>query len=74
MLCGALPRYTLEIREAEPNQKHQKKKRKEAKGVSHCGQLAIYIEKLSQGKRRIMKTQTISPCKNIIFKKSSKRN
>jgi hypothetical protein len=42
--------------------------------VSHCG-LAIYIKKVSEGKRRIMETQIfISPCKNIIFKKSSKRN
>jgi hypothetical protein len=43
------------------------------RGVSHCS-LAIYIKKYLKGKRRIMKTQNISPCKNIIFKKSSKRN
>jgi hypothetical protein len=35
-----------------------------------CG-LAIYIKKVSKGKRkRITKTQYISPCKNIIFKKN----
>jgi hypothetical protein len=34
------------------------------------------MKKVSEGKRRrIMETQIyISPCKNIIFKKSSKRN
>jgi hypothetical protein len=39
-------------------------------GMSHYG-LAIYIKKYLKGKRRIMETQNISPCKNIIFKKSS---
>jgi hypothetical protein len=42
--------------------------------VSHCG-LAIYIKMYLKAKRRIMETQNIiSPCKNIIFKKSFKRN
>jgi hypothetical protein len=42
--------------------------------MSHYG-LAIYIKKYLKAKERIMKTQIyISPCKNIIFKKSSKRN
>jgi hypothetical protein len=36
--------------------------------VSHCG-LAIYIKKYLKAKEEF-----ISPCKNIIFKKSSKRN
>jgi hypothetical protein len=41
--------------------------------MSHCC-LAIYIKKHLKPKRRITKTQIFSPCKNIIFKKSSKRN
>jgi hypothetical protein len=40
--------------------------------VPHYG-LAIYMKKYFNAKRRIMETQ-ILPCKNIIFKKSSKRN
>jgi hypothetical protein len=36
--------------------------------VSHCG-LAIYIKKYLKAKEEF-----ISPCKNIILKKSSKRN
>jgi hypothetical protein len=41
----------------------------------YCG-LAIYIKMdLKAKERRIMETQIpISPCQNIIFKKSSKRN
>jgi hypothetical protein len=43
-------------------------------GVSHRG-LAIYIQKYVKGKRRIMKTQNIAPCKKYnLKKKSSKRN
>jgi hypothetical protein len=45
----------------------------QTRGVSHYG-LAIYILQVYEGKRRIMETQIISPCKNIIFKKSSERN
>jgi hypothetical protein len=42
--------------------------------MSHCG-LAIYVhKKVSKGKRRMMKNSNISPCKNVIFKKSSERN
>jgi len=41
--------------------------------VSHFG-LAIYIKKVSYDKRRLMENSNILPCKNIIFKKSSKRN
>jgi hypothetical protein len=43
------------------------------RGVSHCG-LAIYIKKDLKAKRRIMDTQIFHHAKNIIFKKSSKRN
>jgi hypothetical protein len=42
--------------------------------VSHAG-LAIYIKKdLKAKRRRIMQNSNISPCKNIIFEKSSKTN
>jgi hypothetical protein len=41
--------------------------------VSHCG-LAIYIKKNLKAKEELWKNPNISPCKNIIFKKSSKRN
>jgi hypothetical protein len=40
--------------------------------VSHCG-LAIYIEKYFKAKKN-NGNSNISPCKNIVFKKSSKRN
>jgi len=47
---------------------------KKTRGVSHCG-LAIYIEKYLKTKEELWKTQIfISPSKQIIFKKSSKRN
>jgi hypothetical protein len=36
--------------------------------------LQFTIKKVSEGKRRIMETQIFQPCKNIICKKSSKRN
>jgi hypothetical protein len=42
------------------------------RGVSQCG-LAIYINKYLKAKEELWKLN-ISPCKNIIFKKSSKRN
>jgi hypothetical protein len=46
---------------------------KKTRGVSHCG-LAIYIVKYLKTKEELWKTQIfISPCKHIIFKKSSKR-
>ncbi len=41
--------------------------------MSHCG-LAIYIKKHLKPKEELQKTQIFSPCKNIIFIKSSKRN
>jgi hypothetical protein len=43
--------------------------------VSHCG-LAIYIEKYLKAKEeeKLRKLNYISACKNIIFRKSSKRN
>jgi hypothetical protein len=40
--------------------------------VSHCG-LAIYIKKYLKEKEELWKLK-YSPCKNIILKKSSKRN
>jgi hypothetical protein len=40
--------------------------------VSHCG-LAIYIKNYLNEKKNYGNSN-ISPCKNIIFKKSSKRN
>jgi hypothetical protein len=43
-------------------------------GVCHSVALSFNIKKYLKGKRRIMETQNISPCKNIIFKKSSERN
>jgi hypothetical protein len=36
--------------------------------VPHCG-LAIYIKTYLKAKGRVMETQIISPCKNIIFQK-----
>jgi hypothetical protein len=48
------------VNDGEPTPSHKiekkKKKRKKTRGVSHCG-LAIYIKKVSSGKRRIMETQ-----------------
>jgi hypothetical protein len=42
--------------------------------VSHCG-LAIYIKKyLEANLEENYENSNISPCNNIIFKKSSKRN
>jgi hypothetical protein len=40
---------------------------------SHRG-LAIYMKKYLRAKRRSNENSNISPCKNIIFKKSSKAN
>jgi hypothetical protein len=42
-------------------------------GVCHTLAFAIYIQKVSQGKNPY-ENSNILPCKNIIFKKSSKRN
>jgi hypothetical protein len=41
--------------------------------VSHCG-LAIYVKKYLNAKKKNYGNSNISPCKNIIFQKSSKRN
>jgi hypothetical protein len=41
--------------------------------VSHCG-LAIYIKKYLKAKKKNYENSYISACKNIIFKKSSKKN
>jgi hypothetical protein len=43
------------------------------RGVSHCG-LAIYITKYLKAKSELYEDSNISPCKNIIFNKSSNRN
>jgi hypothetical protein len=43
------------------------------RGVSHCG-LAIYIKKYIKIQKKNYVNSNISPCKNIIFKSSSKRN
>jgi len=43
------------------------------RGVSQCG-LAIYTKKYLKAKRRIMETQIFHHAKNIIFKRSSKKN
>jgi hypothetical protein len=42
------------------------------RGGSHCG-LAIYIKKVSLGKKKDYENSNVSPRKNRIFKKSSKR-
>jgi hypothetical protein len=47
--------------------------KKKTRGVSHCG-LAIYIKKYLKAKEEHWKHSNISPCKNIIFQKSSGRN
>ncbi len=53
----------------EANIRDPKKKTKQAVCHRVCG-LAIYIKKYLKAKeKRITKTQYISPCKNIIFKK-----
>jgi hypothetical protein len=58
----------------------QKQERNNAKpsslvtrGVSHCG-LAIYIKKYLKTKEESWKLKYFTMQKNIIFKKSSKRN
>jgi hypothetical protein len=47
--------------------------RKLTRGVSHCS-LVIYIKTYLKAKNELWKNSNISPCKNIIFKKSSRRN
>jgi hypothetical protein len=45
-----------------------------SRGVSHCG-LAIYMGKsMLRQKKKNYGNSNISPCKNIMFKKSSKKN
>jgi hypothetical protein len=50
-------------------QSSTKLKCKKTRGVSHCA-FAIYIKKYLKANGN----SNISPCKNIIFKKNSKRN
>jgi hypothetical protein len=62
------------IQEYSPEKERPKKENN--KGVCHTCGLAIYIiKKLSilRQKRRIIENSNISPCNNIIFKKSSKK-
>jgi hypothetical protein len=47
--------------------------KKKTRGVSHC-RLAIYIKKYLKAKDEELRKLKFSPCKNIIFKKSSKSN
>jgi hypothetical protein len=55
-------------------QKKKRQKQTKTRGVSHCG-LAIYIKKyLTAKKKTYYGNSNLSPCKNIIFQKSSKRN
>jgi len=42
-------------------------------GASHCG-LAIYILKGILRQKKNYENTNISPCKNVIFKKSSKKS
>jgi hypothetical protein len=42
-------------------------------GVSHCG-LAIYVKKYLKATEELWKLKYFTNAKNIIFKKSSKRN
>jgi hypothetical protein len=45
------------------------------RGVSHCGlAFAIYIKMYLKAKEELWKLKYFSPCQNIIFQKSSKRN
>jgi hypothetical protein len=46
---------------------------KKTRGMSHCD-LAIYIKTYLKAKEEYLKISNILPCKNIIFKKSSKKN
>jgi hypothetical protein len=60
----------------EKNQQHGQLNEKNPiliRGVLHCG-LAIYIKKYFKAKKELWKLKKKSSCKNIIFKKSSKRN
>jgi hypothetical protein len=42
--------------------------------VCHACGLAIYMKKYLNAKKKNYENSNISPCKNIIFQKSSKRN
>jgi hypothetical protein len=48
-----------------PEQDGEKKAIHQQRGVSHCGQAR---------QKKNYENSNISPCKNVIFKKSSKRN
>jgi hypothetical protein len=50
------------------NWNKQTKKKKNTRGLSHCG-LAIYIKKYLKAKEEYYENSNNAPCKNIIFKK-----
>jgi hypothetical protein len=56
-----------------PLKQHHKieKTKTKTRGVSHFGH-AIYIKKYLKAKKKHYGNSNISPCKNIIFKKSCK--
>jgi hypothetical protein len=43
-------------------------------GVCHTAALPFTLKKVSEGKNKHYGNSNISPCKDIIFKKSSERN
>jgi hypothetical protein len=51
----------------------EEEEEKKTRGVSHCS-LAIYIKIYPKAKEEFFENSNISPCKNIIFKKSYERN
>jgi len=53
--------------------RRRRRKQNKTRGVSQCS-LAIYIKKYLKAKEECFGNSNISPCKNIIFKKSSKKN
>jgi NAD dependent epimerase/dehydratase family enzyme len=58
----------------EKNKNTAQKMKKQGDRVSHLCGLAIYMKKYLNAKKKNYGNSNISPCKNIIFKKSSKRN
>jgi hypothetical protein len=49
-------------------------KQNKTRGVSHCGLAILFTLKGNLRQKKNYENSNISPCKNIIFKKSSKRN
>jgi hypothetical protein len=46
---------------------------KQQGGVSHCDLAIYFLKHHLKAKEEFMRIQIFSPCKNIIFKKSSKK-